>query len=210
MKPLLSTRPLILQCILLLCACVLLINTAQAKQLYKWVDENGDVQVSDEMPPEAVKKKHDVLNKQGLTIKNIGAAKTKEQLKDEEQQARLKQAEAAEKERNKREQAQRDAALLDTYLSEKDLLDTRNRQIKIIEDQIIASKNTLDHHKKLLAKLKPATANPSPGNAQNDLANSERQIVQLEKFINEKKQDQEQLRLKFENDLLRFRELTNR
>lgn len=50
----------------LLAACAFLVSTAQA-EVYRWVDENGEVHYSETLPPDLKDKKHDVLDEAGIT-----------------------------------------------------------------------------------------------------------------------------------------------
>ncbi len=36
------------------------------KKLYKWVDENGKVTYSDQVPPDQITKEHEEINKDGI------------------------------------------------------------------------------------------------------------------------------------------------
>lgn len=42
--------------------------TANAGEVYRWVDENGEVHYSESLPPDFQDKGHDVLNEQGIVV----------------------------------------------------------------------------------------------------------------------------------------------
>lgn len=46
----------------------LLAGSAQAAEVYRWVDENGEVHYSESLPPDYRDQGHDVLNRDGLVI----------------------------------------------------------------------------------------------------------------------------------------------
>ena len=52
---------------------------AQAGKLYKWVDENGQVHYTNQLPPEASKQERRVINDQGRTLKVYRAPRTAEE-----------------------------------------------------------------------------------------------------------------------------------
>ncbi|MFT7672628.1 MAG: hypothetical protein ACI845_001037, partial [Gammaproteobacteria bacterium] len=57
-----------------------IIQSATAATLYKWIDDDGQIRYSDQLPPLQVKKKHEKLNSQGVVIDTKEAAKTDEVL----------------------------------------------------------------------------------------------------------------------------------
>ena len=46
------------------------------KKLYKWVDENGNVSYSDQMPPKQIKKAHEEISDHGVVLEKHAKAKT--------------------------------------------------------------------------------------------------------------------------------------
>jgi hypothetical protein len=52
----------------LLAAGVMTAGAAGAAEVYRWVDENGEVHYSESLPPDFKEKGHDVLNSSGLVI----------------------------------------------------------------------------------------------------------------------------------------------
>lgn len=199
-----------------ICAALLLMSFAHqsdAKQLYKWVNEKGEVYFSDEIPPDAAKKTHDIVNDKGMVVKSVEATKTKEQLLEAEKQARKHDAAKNEANKAAKLRVERDNALLDTYMSEKDLIDTRDRQINTIEANIGISSNSASRIKENLSKLqKNANAlasnkKPISDDLKGDIHNLKQQLANLERFINEKRAEQHKLRDKFSADLERFRQL---
>jgi len=58
-----------------------------APNLFKWTDENGKVHYGDHVPPEYATQERKVLNEQGVEMKTLEAAKTPEQIAEEERLA---------------------------------------------------------------------------------------------------------------------------
>jgi hypothetical protein len=57
-----------LQIMCLLLAGVVLAGNASAAELYRWVDENGEVHYSETLPPNFKDQGHDVLNERGIVL----------------------------------------------------------------------------------------------------------------------------------------------
>ena len=115
-------------------------NASQAAKLYKWVDEEGNVRYSDQLPPGQVNKGHQQLNSGGIVVNSTEAAKTKEELEEERRAKREAEEEAAikkaEQDRIKAIQEHRDRVLLLTFSSEEELEIVRENRIEVIDSVI--------------------------------------------------------------------------
>ena len=74
--------------------CVPASNVAGA--LYKWVDEDGNIRYSDQLPPSQSSKKHQKLNASGVVVTTREAAKSDEELAADAEARRLAEEKAAE------------------------------------------------------------------------------------------------------------------
>jgi len=189
--------------------------TAQAGKLYRWIDEKGEVQFSDSLPPDQSKSAHDELSKQGVTVHKVDKAKTKEQLEAEQQQKAVAEQQKAEAERVRKEELARERMLLDTYISENDIVSMRDRNIstvegaiKIAEASMTAVKTTLDSLKTDLAASGKDLARQQK--LQKHIGEAEQQIERFTAFIQTKRQEQATIKQKYDDDLLRFREVRAR
>lgn len=102
---------------LLISILLLMVSAAHAQQVYKWVDENGDVHYSQTLPPERAGDAHDRLTSDGLIAERVDRVKTGDELaalKIEQQQQR----EEAELQKI---QAQHDRLFLAAYPTEEDV-----------------------------------------------------------------------------------------
>jgi hypothetical protein len=189
--------------ILVLITCLLTVCNnvhTESKKIVKWVDSNGVTHYGDKMPAQEADKKSSILTKDGVTIKKIDPS-----LKSS---AQIDAATA--------EQSRRDNALLGSYnsIEEIDIASKRNTQIdelalqainqKVISLMTALKQNTLD-----LAKDKKK----SPDKTSTLLA--EKQRLTQEISINEnkavlKKKEIEAIRIRFEQDKIRFDELKPR
>ena len=68
---------------------------AVAQDVYKWVDENGEVHYSQTLPPERASDAHDRLTRDGLLAERVDRVKTADELAELESQ-REEQREQAE------------------------------------------------------------------------------------------------------------------
>ena len=57
-----------LQIVSLLAATALITGQSYAAEVYRWVDENGEVHYSETLPPDFEDKGHDVLNRRGIVV----------------------------------------------------------------------------------------------------------------------------------------------
>ena len=56
--------------------------TPAAAKLYKWVDEDGNVFYSDQIPPEQSTKRHQILDERGVVRESVRRAKTPEEIEE--------------------------------------------------------------------------------------------------------------------------------
>ena len=185
------------------------ITPAQAGKLKKWIDENGQVQYGDSIPPRYAKKSIQTLNNEGVVIKTRAAAKTPEQIAREKQLAALK----ASQERVRKAQARNDRILLDTFTNEDEMIMTRDGKVEAIEAIIRVTKGRIEKIRQRLSSQKQRAANmeragkPVPKSITQKISESRAQIRQNLAYIEKRKQDQQAIKDKFEMDIKRFREL---
>lgn len=179
-------------------------------ELYKWVDDKGQVHYSDSVPPDAINKKRDVIDNKGIVVDKIGAAKTKAQLEEE---ARREQLEAI-KQARLNARRQHDQMLLQTYNNESDLLQMRDRKLSAINDTITLNRNRIGKLKEDLDPIKNRIATLQkdgkeiPDDLQARAKALEDHIVMRTKIIKQYRDQQDRLREQFQQDLERFKYLT--
>lgn len=108
---------------------------ALAQDVYKWVDENGEVHYSQTLPPERAAGAHDRLTRDGLLAERIDRVKTSDELAELEAQ-RAQQREQAEQARI---QAQQDRLFLAAYPTEQDVrrtIETRRETVMSERDSV--------------------------------------------------------------------------
>ncbi|MDX1561559.1 MAG: DUF4124 domain-containing protein [Gammaproteobacteria bacterium] len=189
-------------------------TSASAQKLYRWIDENGVVQYSDHVPPEAARQDRDLLNEQGILVGSEQGEITDEERAQMEAEAAAEAARVQAIEDARR----RDRILLDTYLSVEDIEKLRDRRLELIESQIKVTEIYLGNLTKKLEGLNRdaqrfapysdrENAPPIPENLSLDIARTESSIALFEQRLNDSRTDQEQIRRAFAQDIERFREL---
>jgi len=193
-----------------------------AGKLYRFPDENGVPTVSRSLPPAAAQKGYDVFDDKSLRlIEHVAPALTPEQISELEYQLKLDQensrlAKIAEQkaEKQRKKQAIYDQNLLASYLSEQDLITTRDSEISF--RQTLITKNTskqqqLDQN--LFALQQQAADQELSGiglskNLKKRLSASQQAIDNNKNTIIQLNEEILVLTEKFESELARFRELT--
>jgi hypothetical protein len=110
------------------------LNAEEKKKFYRWVDKNGKVQVSDQLPPEAVNQARTEINAKGSsTISGkVDRALTAEELAAQAQQASAD----AEAKKIADQQKRVEDAMLINYATEDDLRRTYKERIDLLQQTI--------------------------------------------------------------------------
>lgn len=191
-----------------LCALLLLAMplTASAK-LYKWVDDEGNVQFSDKVPPEHVHRERSQLNKRGIEVERIDRAKTKEEVAREQETERLR----AEQQRIIEEQQAADQVLLNTFRSEDDIIMSRDGKLASIDVLIQVEQSTIKRLKQDLAEMQKSAAGQERKQGfvakrlQKDIEHTRKQLETSYASILTKERDKQRIREKSGRELERFR-----
>jgi autonomous glycyl radical cofactor GrcA len=192
----------------LLSLSVTLLSSTFAAQatMYKWVDENGQMQFGDSIPPKYMVKEHEELNEQGVTIKHQEAAKTGAEkaealrLEHERQQAALVE----------KKKQQRDRVLLDTYTTERDLivardsrLDAVGSQIQLAESIIKDSNNKIESMEKQVTQIK-ASNREVPLELYERIDGEKHQVQVQSEVMAEHKKRRDEIAVQFNGYIERF------
>ena len=205
------SKPLLLLPALLL---ALLAASAQAatteKKLYRWVDRNGQVHYADTIPPEYAEQDRDVLNRQGVLVGREEGLIT-------EEEARAKAA-ADKAARDEQKRKLRDRVLLQTYQSVAEIEVLRDRRLELVDAQLTIQEQSLANLRtkrvqleKLALRYKPdnksAGAPALPEELTLDLRRSATDIGTQQENLVKRRVERETIRLNFEADIKRYREL---
>jgi len=115
----------------LLCLIIFLPSLLNAQDVYRWVDENGEVHHGNMVPPEYRNFGWERIGPNGTVIERIERALTTE----ERAALRQEQRRQAELDAERQRQETRDRMLLNSYRSEQDLLDEMERQVDSLDTQ---------------------------------------------------------------------------
>lgn len=180
---------------------------------YRWVDGSGRVHYTDTMPPQQAGMGHQELDKQGRVVRDVERTR-----RTAEEQRRADEARRrAEAERQRElEQERRDRALLTSYTSEEEIDLVRDRALELEQLQLDSLQAQMNNASEKLTyangeikkyagpgKVVPRSFLQMREEAQNDLA-------RIGGMLQQRQQNLEEIRAKYESDKLRFRELKGR
>lgn len=180
---------------------------AAAAGVYKWIDDQGNVHYSDQMPADAVNKGGAVFDKQGRQIKKIDPTLTPAQVKAKEiEDERARVAAKAQEDRTRR-----DIALTHSYTSEEEIDFARTRALLAIESQIRSAETyvaDLSRRQQELKKSKLAYGDkPVPSALESELAGLDEELSRQDKVLQQRRAEITAINGKYEADKLRWREL---
>lgn len=182
---------------------------SEAAKLYKWVDEDGHTHYSDKIPPKESRRARTELDESGVTVNQVDAAKSREQLLREAEEERLRK----EQHRLAEKQRQADRVLLRTFRTEDDILMTRNGQIQAVDTYIRVTrasikrlKSTLDEMQQNAAKLELSGQTISKRYLK-DIETKRQALKDAYQSIIDREDEKNRIRQAFAKDLKRFREL---
>ena len=176
--------------------------------LYKCKDSKGKTYYTQTPPTECLGKELDELSKEGTVVKRREAALTPEQQAAREaEQKRKKEEELAAKEERRKNQA-----LLNTYSSENDIDDSRQRALKQVEQATKEIQKRIaeaqDRAKKLASEKEFYLKKPMPKKLQDDIKNNEIDLKVQQDALASKRKELGEINAKYDEDKRRYMELT--
>jgi regulator of protease activity HflC (stomatin/prohibitin superfamily) len=182
---------------------------ATAQKLYKYTDPvTGKVVYTDKLPPEAAGKATEQLNRQGTVVRRNDAAPTPEQLaaREAERRKRLEDQIAAKEEKRK------NAALLNTYSSENDIDEARERALKANAEAIRDAERKLaeaqKREKELAAEAEFYQKKPMPKPLQQEVQSNQSALKAVNELLDAKRKETAAIHARYDEDKRRFLELT--
>jgi len=189
-------------CALLLCGCV-------AADVYRWIDDQGEVHYGQVVPPEYKDKGYDRLDDNGQLIDRVERALTAEERRERE---RLRE-EQTRLETERRDQAQKDRRLLSSYRSEQDLVEDRDSQLAMLARRMESLDDSRvrlgQRFESLVRRAAQLNRNDEtvPAQLTSEIEQAREKIRELRRAIDEIEEQKASLTRKFEEQLERFREL---
>lgn len=174
-----------------------------------WKTNDGLTECGDAVPPEYTQSGHREYNSQGIVVRQIDRAKTKQEIAAEQHAERLRK----EQERIAQEQALRDRILLDTFSTEEEITMTRDGKIALIHTEVKIANRNIEVTRARLESLEKGAANmerrgkPVSEQLQSDIASAKSQIAEYSAFVSARLAEQDAIRSAYDADLKRFREL---
>ena len=119
----------------LLIILLLLGAVASAQNVYKWVDESGEVHYSQTLPPERAGEAHERLTDDGLVAERVDRVKTADELAE----LKAEQARQQEQAEQQRIEAQQDRLFLAAFPTEQDV----RQAIQSRRETVIAERDSV-------------------------------------------------------------------
>ena len=181
-----------------------------AKKVYRWLDEQGDIYFSDQVPPEHIQHSRATLSQTGRVLEVIEQAQSKEQIEQEKRLQELRR----QQEKLIASQKVHDKALLSSYHSKEDMLlaiqskiEVFDKQKDIFEGNIDRLTEQLKSQQHQIAALEGA-AQAVPKDLRDDLMLSQTRLEQTQNALRSQLEKQEQTKKIDEADVARFIFLT--
>ncbi len=185
--------------------------------LYKWVDEDGKIRYSDRLPPDQLKKKHELLNQHGVVVDTKEAAKTREQLDAEAEEKKALELKAAEEAIIREKQGKIDRVLLLTFSSEDEMKAVRDNRIDVIESVIRLIRKSITATEEQLIKLEDSAdqnylskGKEVPGGLAQNIEHFTRKVANRSEQLRLKELEKQKIDEQFDIDLARYRWLKSR
>ncbi|HEX6929343.1 MAG TPA: DUF4124 domain-containing protein [Gammaproteobacteria bacterium] len=197
---------LVIASLLALCAAN---GVVLAGKVYKWTDKDGNVHYSNTPPAAASQHERTVLDEHGNVTDVLEAPMTPEEIAAAEK----RQAELERQKRLAAEQAAKDNMLLQTYTAVDEMEMARDGRINALDAQIRVVSGAISSLQSHLADLGDradtvrAGGNPVPEALQQEIEATRAELLDNQKFLIARKEEQEQIREKFAADIARFKEL---
>ncbi len=183
---------------------------ANAKKMYRWVDDNGKVFFSDQVPPDQIRHKREALTESVRVMEVIEAAKSKEQIELEKrlQKLRREQQKLIEKQRT------HDRVLLSTFRNLEDMEMAMKGKLQALDAQRkVAEGNRTRLEKQLRRQLHKAAQydrenKSAPDKLTRAIKDTRQQLKAVKQEINRHLAKRKQVEDNFKMDIARFKYLT--
>jgi len=182
---------------------------AQGTQLYRWVDEQGNVNYTDKIPASQAEKGHVELSEDGMRVRTVPPAKTAEEIQRERELERLR----AQQQRLIDQQKAEDRVLLRTFRNTDDLIMVRDGKLSALDVMIQVTKGNVRRQQDWLTRLRTEAAEleragePVTEQVQGRIAAAERSLNQAMETILARERQKQEIRETFARDLKRFQQL---
>jgi len=200
--------PKLLTSVRFISAILLLGPMAAVAGMYRYIDENGQMVISNTVPQEATKRGYDILGSQGQLLRSVAPALTEEEIAARE----------AEKQRQKEleQQREQDKLLLKRFSSADQAVRAMHRKVRELEGLIQLKRGNisvltsqLDTEQSRAANMERSGKTIPPATL-TKIRRLEDQVRTIEREISAQEQEIEQLRTQFKADIQRLEEITGK
>ncbi len=186
---------------------MLIQNPVTAKTMYKWVDENGKVTFSDQIPPSEIERERETIDRNAQVIKVIPKAKTKEQI------AMDKRLHSLRKQQKKLIQAQKnkDKVLQSNFRNLSDMKATYNKKLLALDAKKQVLDNMLKRKQEYLKQQQSKVAELEIKNKKvsneilTNITETKTEIKQIQADINQKVSGKKSIATEFNANIERFK-----
>lgn len=182
-------------------------GSAWAGNTYCCTDAQGRQVCADVLPEACYGKAYREINARGVTVRRVDAPISADQRAKRDEDVKRR----AEEEVALRDQRRRDTALLNTYSNESEIELSRDRRVAEVEDAIRRLREQESEMRKRRAALDKEVAafgpRALPSDLQASMAASDRELRVMASQIESRQRDIADIRVRFEDDRKRFREL---
>jgi hypothetical protein len=181
----------------------------QGTRIQKCQDATGKWHYGDKAAAECAASKIEVISNRGIKKDEIAAPPTEAELAEREQ----RKDEIEREKRATEEREKRDRILLQTYAVEDDIVLVRDRKLSQIESTIQGSEETLKSLRGTLVRMETQreseekTDKKALAQTEKNIAQTKAQIERHEAVVVQKRQEQENLRKQYAEEIERYREL---
>ena len=180
---------------------------------YRCVGKDGKKYYGQTIPDACLGRPLELINKQGLVVKRIDPeGEEKARIAKEEAEKKKKELEAA-----KQDQMRRNRALLATYQSEKEIEDSRNRDLRNhdkgvqeVQKRIDDIKKRQQQFQKELALFNEAGKGKPPARLQEEITNAEIDLKAAQSLLEAKKKEAQAINARYDDDKRRYQEATGK
>jgi hypothetical protein len=188
-------------------------TAADPGKIQKCQDAAGKWHYGDQAAVECSKSKIEVISDQGVRKKTIAAPPTAAELADRER----RKDEIERDQRAAEDKEKRDKILLQTYAVEDDIILVRDRKLSQVEATIKGSEETLKALRGTLVRMETQKQSETEKNDKKGLELTEKnikqtnaQVTRIEALVSQKRQEQENLKKQYADELTRYRELKSK
>ncbi|HEV2430006.1 MAG TPA: hypothetical protein VGT43_00670 [Burkholderiales bacterium] len=188
---------------------------AQQKEQYTYrcTGKDGKRYYGQTIPQSCLGQPLELINKQGIVVKRIDP--------EGDEKARLAKEAEAEKKREletaQKESMRRNRALLATYTSEKEIeesrkrdLATHQRSVQEVENRIAEIKKRQEQYQKELTAFEEPGKGPPPARLKEELTNAEIDLKAQQSLLDAKKKEAVTINARYDEDRRRYREATGK